>query len=653
MLNQAVSAFLNAIELNPHAAPVYHDLGVVRYQEGCYAQSLDCFQKAVALDGRMAQAWFNGGNTLCAMKRLHEAIAWYRHAIEVKPDFLQVHYNLANTYKILGQYREALNHYHYAIQIDSQMPEAYNNMGTLLLGNGVLDQALACFEKAIELKDNYIQAMYNCGLTLSRLGKVGRALDYVQNCLRSQPQNNEALALLVLLLLQACDWKSLSQAGQKLDRITDQQLTSGQRISESPFLSFARSSDPRRNLMISRAWSNWLIQSNPLYRSRFAFSGYQRSDKRLTIGYLSERFRNAATAHLTAGIFGRHDRNRFKVLAYSWGQDDGSYYRRKIEADVDQFVDIRSISDFEAANRIHADGVDILIDMMGWMHGHRMGILAQRPAPIQVNYLGYPSTTGAPFMDYILADRVVIPPEQRQYYSEEVVWLPDCYQPNDPQTPLDERKYHRREYGLPEQAVVFCSFNTDYKIEPFAFEIWMRILRTVPESVLWLLVRSVDARENLCRAAGRLGIDSNRLVFASPLPKEKHIARLKLADLALDTFTVNGHTTTSDALLAGIPVITCQGTHFASRAAGSMLRAVGLNELVTCCASDYEQLAVRLAVDRSQRMAIMKKLDRNKQSYPLFDIDRFVQQLEAAYLHMWHSYSGYDRKVREGCGYHD
>jgi protein O-GlcNAc transferase len=636
----AANAFLHALELNPSAAEVHHDLAVVWHLMGRYEQALTSFNKAVALNSELAQAWFNGGNTLCAMKREREAIDWFSRAVALKPNYVTAHYNLAKAYKTMGKHSKAYYHYQSALVIDPTMAEAHNNMGSLLLASGSLDQALTCFKQALNLKADYAEAIYNYALTLNRLGRPGEAVAHAQSCIQLQPDNGEALALLVSLLQQTCDWHQLCQAEKQLDRLTRQQLENDLRTSESPFLNFARCTNARHNLMISRSWSRYLTSNHPLHRPRFTFTKDLNSGKRLNIGYLSERFRNAATGHLTAGIFARHDRERFNVFAYSWGQDDGSYYRRKIESGVDHFIDIRNMSDFDAAVRINDDGIDILVDMMGWMHGNRMAILAQRPAPIQVNYLGYPGTSGAGFMDYLVADQVVIPPEQRQYYSEQVIWMPHCYQANDPQTPIDMRVHTHLEYGLPENGIVFCAFNTDYKIEPAAFKAWMRILHRVPNSVLWLLVRSPEARRNLKRAAEAQGINSQRLIFASPLAKDAHMARLRLADLALDTFTVNGHTTASDALKAGVPVITCLGNHFASRAAASILHAVGLGQLVTRSVSDYEDLAVSLALNRAQRIEIVNRLEHNKKTHPLFDIERYVRNLEAAFRQMWQQYVG-------------
>lgn len=637
-LYEASLAIETAIRLNPTAFELHHDLGVVFFQQNSYHQALTCFRSAIALNPRQYQAWFNGANTLCALHCYQEAIPWYRKAIELNPSFAEAHYNLANTYKALEARTDAISHYRRALDIAPNMPEALNNIGTLLLGSGELNDARECFQRALISDANYAQASYNLSLTLNRLGRPDEALCFVDRCLALQSQHGEGSALRVSLLQQLCDWPAFADAAVRLDRLTDKQLRLGQRPSESPFLNFTRSDDPKRNLLIAQAWSNWLLQQTGHSRSNFGFSHRPQETRRIKIAYLSERFRNAATAHLASGVFGRHDRNRFEIYAYSWGPDDGSVYRRKIEQGVDHFIDIRNLSDAEAAQRIHADGIQILVDMMGWMHGHRMGIAARRPAPVQISYLGYPASTGTPFIDYLIADRMIIPDEMRQYFSEEVIWLPDCYQPNDPETPIDPRPCRRIEFGLPDNGVIYCSFNTDYKIEPEVFACWMRILRAVPGSVLWLLVRSQKARENLIRSAGTLGIDPKLLVFASPLPKAKHLARLKLADIALDTLTVNGHTTTTDALLAGVPVIACQGRHFASRVAASILSAIRMADLVAPDMESYAQMAITLASDAHLLDGIRSRLANNKTSAPLFDIDRYVKNLEAAYEEVWQTY---------------
>ena len=638
LYSQAIEAFKRAIELDGQVAEAHHDLGVALHQERRFGEALECFEKATQLNDRMPQAWFHGGCTLCAIQRPAAAIPWFRRAVQLRADYADARYNLANALKAIGSTDEAAENYRAALRLDPHLAEAYNNLGTLHLGGGLLDQALTCFQKAVDLKPDDAQANYNLSLALRRLGRISEAIAYAQKCLKTPQEFGNALALLVSLFQQACDWEALAWAGERLKQLTGRQLQAGQRPFESPFLNFTHSTDRRRNREIAASWSHWLAQRDLAGRTPFDFAKRRVPKNRLTIGYLSERFRNAATGHLMAGLFGRHDRQRYKFIAYSWGKNDDSYYRRKIAQDADEFVDIRSLSDRDAAERIHADQVDILVDLMGWMHGHRMEITARRPAPIQISYLGYPATTGAPFIDYILADRIIIPPDHVQDYTEKVIWLPDCYQVTDPDTPVDPQPQDRQVNGLPSEGFVFCAFGTDYKIEKRTFSAWMRILKAVPQSVLWLLVRSPEARENLRLAARTNDVQSRRLIFAKPLPKEKHLARLKLADLALDTLTVNGHTTTSDALWADVPVVTCQGTHFASRVASSILQAIGLDELVAHNLADYENLTIHLARDGQRIQKLKAKLQQRKTRYPLFDVGRFVRSLEQAYQEMWRCY---------------
>ena len=334
-------------------------------------------------------------------------------------------------------------------------------------------------------------------------------------------------------------------------------------------------------------------------------------------------------------LFALHDRRRFVVYAYSFGTDDGSFYRKRIVEDADRFVDIRHLSDMDAAMRIQADGVDILVDLMGYMKHNRIGIFAFRPAPVQVEYLGYPGTTGAGFMDYLIADYEVVPEGEEGCFSECLVRMPHCYQVNDNTQPVSESVFNRGVCGLPDNAFVYCSFNTDYKIDRSMFRTWMRILNQVPDSILWLLVRSRETKSNLIDAAVGDGVNRKRLVFAESLPKPEHLARIKLADLALDTRIVNGHTTTTDCLWAGLPVITLKGTHFPSRVSASLLKAVEMPELICNSLDAYESLAVNLARDRGRLATIRQQLAEKKMTAPLFDSALTVRHLEKAYLDMW------------------
>jgi predicted O-linked N-acetylglucosamine transferase (SPINDLY family) len=362
--------------------------------------------------------------------------------------------------------------------------------------------------------------------------------------------------------------------------------------------------------------------------------------ERVRLAYLSADFHDHATAYLVAELFERHDRARFEVTGFSYGPDDQSAMRARLKAGLDRFVDVRGRSDREVAELMRAEGIDIAVDLKGFTGNNRAGIFAWRGAPLQAAYLGFPATMGASFIDYIIADQVVIPPGLEGAYAEKVVRLPDSYQVNDRQRRIAERTPSRAAAGLPEQGFVFCSFNNNYKIRPATFDVWMRLLRQVEGSVLWLLQDNAAAVENLRRHAEARGVAADRLVFAPRLGLDAHLARHRLADLFLDTFPVNAHTTASDALWAGLPVLTCAGATYAGRVAGSLLHAVGLPELITHSLGDYEALALRLAREPALLASFRQRLVRDRQTCALFDTTRFTRHLEAAYTAMWERQQG-------------
>jgi protein O-GlcNAc transferase len=410
-----------------------------------------------------------------------------------------------------------------------------------------------------------------------------------------------------------------------------------------PFLNLARHPDPSLNYKVARAWSKE-ISDRMAAVSRFhpvrksMFGGNKLKKRRISIGYLSNNFKNHPTAHLVQGMFRLHDRGKFKIYCYSYGEDDKSSYREKIKTGCDQFVDLRMLSHVDAARRIYDDRIDILIDLVGYMKANRLSIPALRPAPVQARWLGMAGTTGADFFDYLITDAVVSPEAHAPFYSEVMVYMPHCYQINDNTQLIPENGFKRTDFGLPENGFVFCCFSTRYKIDPVMFGAWMRILKRVPESVLWILGDGNTAEENLKRAAEQNGINCNRLVFAKKIAREDHLMRLRLADLALDTRIVNGAITTSDALWSGVPLITLRGSHFASRMSSSILSAVELPELVTHSLDGFEALAVRLAGEPGELQAIRQKLARKHSSAPLFDTALFVRNLELAFEKMWGVY---------------
>jgi predicted O-linked N-acetylglucosamine transferase (SPINDLY family) len=360
---------------------------------------------------------------------------------------------------------------------------------------------------------------------------------------------------------------------------------------------------------------------------------------KLTIGYLSADFNAHATAYLIAELFEKHDHNQFTICGYSFGPDDGSPMRRRLANAFDRFVDVEDASFLEAAERIAADGVDILVDLKGYTKDARTQILAWRPAPIQVSYLGYPGTMGVPFMDYILVDDFVVPVEQQPFFSEKLVHLPGCYQVNDSRREIAPNTPSRAECGLPEQGFVFCDFNNSYMITPEMFTVWMELLKAVPGSVLWLLESNRFAPANLRHEAEARQVAAERLIFAPQMPLPEHLARHRLADLFLDTFPVNAHTTASDALWAGCPMLTMAGDTFVSRVAGSLLRTIGLPELVTNSLDEYQAMALRLTRDAGLLAGLRARLEANRKTSRLFDAGRFARGIEEAYRTMWEIYA--------------
>ncbi len=396
---------------------------------------------------------------------------------------------------------------------------------------------------------------------------------------------------------------------------------------------------PATQLAVAESWCRDMAAAIRQSKTAPAFSKQERHGDTLRIGYVSSDFRNHPVGHQVLGVLRGHNRRQFAVFAYSIGPDDGSVYRRGIEECCERFVDLTDCTEAAAAGRIAADEIDILVDLNGHTAGNRMGLFALRPAPVQVSYLGYPGTTGSGFHDYLITDRLVTPPDQQRFYTEKFVTLPHCYMATDDTQALSSAGFHRAAFGLREEQFVFCSFNNVWKIDPVIFDVWMTLLHAVPQAVLWLPGNNPAATINLIREAERRGVACERLVFAEKLKsKADHLARLALADLALDTRIYNGHVSTCDALWAGVPVLALLGSTFASRASASMLHGVALPELVTDGLDAYTQTALRLSQPGSELNHLKTRLARNRCAAPLFDTQRFTTNLEKAYRAMTANY---------------
>lgn len=625
--HQASLDFLtSALESDPRSSEAWCEHGLVLQALNRAEQAVASYDQAIALDARSANAHSNRGNALFELKRVEEAVRSYDVAIALKPDFANAHSNRGNALVKLRRLDEALASCSRAIALNPRHAVAHNNRGKCLLELDRLEEALACFDRAIALKPDFANAHCNRGHALDRLKQQNEALASYRRALTLAPGHEVAFVGMASAAMQACDWTMR----QKIASGLEQRVLAGS-AAVHPFLLLGYSSSAQVQFRAARRWfENLAPTGNPaLWR------GEAYRHERIRLAYVSADFRHHATASLIAELIELHDRDKFEVVAVSFGPDDRSAMRRRLTDAFDRFYDAAGRPSGEIARIIREAEIDIAVDLKGFTSDSRPEIFAFRPAPIQVSYLGYPGTTGTPFLDYVLADPIVLPFDQQPFYAEKIVHLPGCYQVNDRKRPSMREAPSRAAAGLPETGFVFCSFNNNYKITPEIFDIWMRLLAEVEGSVLWLLRDNEAAARNLYAAARARNIEPSRLIFADRLPAERHLARHRLADLFLDTSPVNAHTTASDALWAGVPVITLLGESFVARVCSSLVTAAGLPELVTRSAEAYRALASRLARNPEELGALRLELEQNRGVCELFDTDRFRRGIEAAYMRMW------------------
>ena len=623
---EAVASFERALAIRPDYAEALYNCATVLGELKRPAEALARFDRALAIRPDHAEALNNRAAALQALNRYEEALASFDRVLAIKPDFVEALSNRGAALGALKRHVEAVASCDRALAIKPDYVEALYNHGNALLALDRHKEALAIYDRALAIKPDYADVLNNRGILLQALRRHDEAIADFERTLSVDPGRKYVRGKLLHSKMHCCVWDAFEETAAQLAR----DVQAGKQ-SIMPLELIAVSESAADQLRCSQIFvqDGYPPSSSPVWQGE-----HYRHDK-IRVAYLSADFHDHATACLMAGLFELHDRKRFETIAIAFGPDKPSEMRRRLEAAFDRFIDVRRKSDREAASMLHEMEVDIAVDLKGFTADSRTGIFALRPAPIQVNYLGFPGTMGAEYIDYILADRWVVPEEQQQYYTEKVVYLPDSYQVNDSKRRIGERTPTRAEAGLPETGFVFCCFNNNYKITPFMFDIWMRLLRQVEGSVLWLVEGNAAVVRNLRREAEKRGVSPDRLIFAPRAKPEDHLARHRLIDLFLDTLPYNAHTTASDALWVGVPIVTCLGSTFAGRVAASLLHAVGLPELITHSLEDYEALAFRLANDKSMLAAIKAKLAQNRAAFPLFNTDRFRRNIEKAYVTMW------------------
>ena len=623
---EALACYDRALAIAPNHADAHCNRGSALSALKRFAEALASFDRALALDPDHAEALNNRGNVLGRLQRFDEAIASYDRAIARKPDYADAFSNRGNALRDSRRIDAALADYDRAIALRPAHAEYHNNRATALAGLRRYDEALASYAQAIALKPDYAEAYSNRGWALRDLKRPDEAAASFARAFALAPDHDSFRGTYLYAKRHVCDWSDFDAECAAMLAAVD-----AGKAAALPFELLPTPASPAQQLRCAQSHvaDKFGGPRAPLWR------GERYAHRRIRVAYLSADLRDHPVAMLTAGMFERHDRARFETVAFALKSDTHSAVRARLSAHFDRFIDVETMSDGDVARLVRELEIDIAVDLNGYTEGSRPHVFAQRPAPVQVNYLGFAATLG-PYWDYIIADRFVVPEHDRTHYAEQVVYLPDCFMANDAGRRISPRTPSRAEAGLPDDGFVFCCFNNSFKITPHVFDVWMRLLAAVDGSVLWLSGTHASAMEHLAREAERRGVAPRRLIFAPRVPSnEDHLARLRLADLFVDTLYYNAHTTAADALWAGVPVLTCPGTTFASRVAGSLLGALGLPELIAGSLADYAGLALALARDPARLTALRAKLARNRDVFPLFDTARFTRHMEAAYTTMW------------------
>jgi len=558
-------------------------------------------------------------------RQYSDALEYFNSSLKVLPKNSLALSNLGNVFLELKEYSKALDAYDKSIKIDSKYAEAWSNKGNVLYELKRFDEAIVHHDKALSLKPDYAEAWSNKGNVLCELKRFDEAIANYDNSLSLKTDIDWVHGYLLHTKMEICSWSGLAESLEDISK----KVVANERVID-PFPLLALNDDIALHKKSSEIYTQSRCPFNPVLGPILKHPQSQK----IRLGYYSADFHNHATGYLMAELFELHDKSQFELIGFSFGPLVNDEMRQRLEKSFDQFIEVGQKSDVEVAKLSRDLNIDIAVDLKGFTQDARTGIFAHRAAPIQVNYLGYPGTLGTDYIDYIIADKTLIPPQSQQPYPEKVVCLSNSYQVNDRHRLISDRQFTKQELGLPENGFVFCCFNNNFKILPATFAGWVRILRAVEGSILWLFQDNFWAAENLKKEAEKQGISADRLVFSERLTLSEHLARHRQADLFLDTFPCNAHTTASDALWAGLPVLTLMGESFASRVAASLLNAIGLPELITSTQEEYELLAIELAKNPKKLADIKLRLAQNRLTAPLFDTPLFTKNLETAYIKM-------------------
>ena len=629
-LDEAKLSYKKAIDLDPRNHEAFNNLGNLQQELGHYSEAILNYEKAVALAPNYAEAYSNKGNALEKLGDYHQSLGMYEKAIALRSDYYDAWLNRGLVLNKLKRFQDALNSFDQAITINSESPLAWTGKGAILSANGFYRESIKYFDKAIALNAEFAEAWASKGSALAQLKEYEGAQLSFKRAFSITEELGYALGDVINIKQQIASWDGLSD-----DLVKMLKGVSNNAGVIHPFKFCSVIDSPAGALSAAKKWTA------TKFPPQLLLANINKADHRkIRIGYFSADFKNHPVALLLAELIELHDRDQFEIYAFSLkGAEKDDETRLRLSLAFDKFLDLETKTEVEIAQIARDLEIDVAVDLGGHTEFAPTGIMACRAAPIQVNYLGYPGTMGAEYMDYIVADPTLIPPESRQFYSEKIVYLPDTYMVDDSKRLPSDKVFTRQECGLPKSGFVFCCFNNSYKFNEKMLQTWSNILRSTANSVLWISENNEVFRKNLLLEFLKQGIDSDRIIFAKRLDSmADHLARLSVADLFLDTNPYNAHTTAVDALKAGVPVLTFLGQAFAGRVAASLLNAVGLPELVTISLEDYEKMAIELASDPEKLKAIRSRLAENRLISPLFNTKLYTKNIESAYLEMYKRY---------------
>ena len=624
----ALDALDRAIQLRPDIPEAWLNKGIALSNLSLYLESIEAYNEAIKLAPGFHEAWSNVSVPLNKLKRFVEASEVCDKALSLKPDYAEAWSNKGVALNSLNLYEQAVSAYNEAIKLNPNWHEVWSNISVPLNKLMRFSEAADACDKALNLKPDYAEAWSNKGVTLNELRRFDEAITHYDQALNINRNIDWVFGNLLHLKMKICNWKDFSHSLKYLS----EKVMMGQKVAQ-PFLLLSLTGDGFLQKKASEIYVQNVCPKNsilgPIARRSYS--------EKIRIGYFSADFRSHAVSFLTAELFELHDKNRFEIIAFSFGEDDKSEIRSRLINSFDQFIDVRNFSDLEIAKLARDLQVDIAVDLGGYTNDSRVGVFSYRAAPLQIGYLGYLGTTGAEYYDYLLADSTIVPKDMQKFYAEKIIYLPS-YQVNDRNRILSKKQFSRQELGLPGQGFVFCCLNNNYKILPAIFDSWMRILNAVQGSVLFLYADNEWSKANLLNEAKIRGIDSGRLIFGKRIPVDEYLARYRACDLFLDTAPYNAGTTASDALWVGLPVLTLLGSSFAGRMAASLLNAIDLQELIAYSQEEYERLAIELALNPMKFAEIKSRLAQNHLSAPLFNTPFFTKNLEMAYSKIYESY---------------